>query len=1012
MAIRRRRKTLTNFLSNMERRVNTVQLRPINLLTSGQVAAIVAGGGSLDSGPETVVGLDAPNQYKRIIEGYYYSNLLTGAEPKVELYFSAGTGLAKDNTIRVEGIHQLDDNGTAVEVRVSNDYKTLSVDTPPWEDRESFNGSRHTPGEDVNNTALFNVNIGNEYSSRKSLIVSREIAFLEATTTTAKLTFTDTNYFKAGDVVYVDMPSTSPYFGLDGLFKVREAGSNFITYDFSTPLEEPINSIGGTGNRSVYAVARSATRDGATWINTSTDPDTIYAWKDIRWITYSTGDVTKDEIAPGPVTELAATSENDTPDGNAVGLSRVTLTWEAPENSADGNPIDDLVGYTIWWRQFATQEWQKADITGADTTFSMSGFQQGSAAYFRVFARDASSNRSTGVDITHTTGRSNPTIAKPKPPTVTTYLGTIKVSYDDLTALGNVQSGTAKEVQVYFSTVSDFDISAQGAYYGKFAAGNNSYIIIPGTELVHNTDYYFKINIRDIYGNVTEASDQVSIRAELEDIVTYNMLEVGSLFGQSITGLQIQTNDNPAVNGGIILNKDQLIAYSPPDNVGGSAAQTFRIDAATGAVSIGEYLGKEEAAGVYLGQSDASTTYSTKVEAQGIELKATNAQSSATGAQGTANTAITRINAGDITITRSGAVEAINEIADPGNTTTINGGVIKTNTLSALTIKAGSLRSDVVYTGTLNASQITAGSISADRISSTSLNASNLTSGTIASGRITTDSISAAKVNATNINAGTLTSRTVQTAGSGRRIVLDPNTNRVVLYEDTGAASGFIDAIGGGNSRGVQISAGTGARVYVSQVGTTISGSAAAFMNLNNTGDFVVWNKQFGLNGTATIRSLGVNSKAYVFANASGVMTASTSTSGVSDARVKTEVSDSDLGLNFISELKPVKFKWVDGENSEEIHRTKYQYGLLAQDVKESLKKDGVYEDTAIVQTESDIDSYKKDYPDIADQLEKDPILSLDYIQLTPILIKAVQEMSSKIDSLESEIERLKNRDK
>jgi hypothetical protein len=803
----------------MERRVNTVQLRPINLLTSGQVAAIVAGGGSLDSGPETVVGINAPNQYRRIVEGYYYSNLLTGTEPKVELYFSAATGLAKDNTIRVEGIHQLDDNGTAVEIRVSNDYKTLSVSTPPWEERESFNGSRHTPGEEVSNAALFNVDVGNEYSSRKSLIVSREIAFLEATTTTAKLTFTGTNYFKAGDVVYVDMPSTSPYFGIDGLFKVKEVGSNFITYDFSTELDEPINSIGGTGNRSVYAVARSATRDGATWINTSTDPDTIFAWKDIRWITYSTGDVTKDEIAPGPVTELAATSENDTPDGNAVGLSRVTLTWEAPENSADGTPIDDLVGYTIWWRQFATQEWQKADITGADTTFSMSGFQQGSAAYFRVFARDASSNRSTGVDITHTTGRSNPTIARPKAPTVTTYLGTIKVSYDDLTALGNVQSGTAKEVQVYYSTVSDFDISAQGAYYGKFAAGNNSYIIIPGTELVHNTDYYFKINIRDIYGNVTEASDQVSIRAELEDIVTYDMLEVGSLFGQSITGLQIQTNDNPAVNGGIILNKDQLIAYSPPDNVGGSAAQTFRIDAATGAVSIGEYLGKEEAAGIYLGQSDASTTYSTKVEAQGIELKATNAQSSATGAQGTANTAITRINAGDITITKSGAVAAINEGVDPGNTTTISGGTIKTNTIDAQAISTGTFRSGVVYAGTINADQINAGSISADRLTSTSLNASNLTSGSIAAARISTTAL-----NADNITSGTVTGRTLQTAASGSRISISATDRAVNLFD---GGNNFVGRLRPLNSGFQMVSADGRSTVSVGNGITDIRGGTA-----------------------------------------------------------------------------------------------------------------------------------------------------------------------------------------
>ena len=980
MAIRRRRKTLTNFLSNMERRVNTVQLRPINLLTSGQVAAIAAGGGSIDTGPDTIVSLNAPNQYKRIIEGYYYSNLLTGAEPRIELYFSADTGLDTDKTIRVEGIHQLDDGGTAVEVRVSGDYKTLSVDTPPWEERESFSGSRHTPGEDVTNTALFNVDFGNEYSSRKSLIVSREIAFLEATTTTAKITFNSTNYFKAGDVVYVDMPSTSPYFGLDGLFKVREAGSNFITYDFSTALEEPLNSVGAVGSRSVYAVARSATRDGATWINTSTDPDTIFAWKDIRWITYSTGDVTKDEIAPGPVTELEATSENDTPDGNAIGLSRVTLTWEAPENSADDTPIDDLVGYTIWWRQFATQEWQKADITGGDTTFSMSGFQQGSAAYFRVFARDASGNRSTAAEITHTTGRSTPTIARPGPPVVETYLGTIKVSYDDLTALGNVQSGTAKEIQVYFSTVSDFDIAAPGAYYGKFAAGNRSFIIIPGNELVHNTDYYFKINVRDIYGNVTEPSSQVSIRAELEDIVTFDMLEVGSLDGQTITGLQIQTNDNPGVNGGIILTKQQLVAYSPPDNVGGSAAQTFRIDAATGAVSIGEYLGKQEAAGLYLGQSDAATTYSTKIEANAIELKATNAAQSAADAQETADESITRIEAGNITITKAGAVAALNQGVDPGNTTTINGGLIKTNTIDAQAISTGTLRSGVVYAGEINADKITSGSISADRLTTTSLNANNITAGTIAAGRITTDSISAAKINATNIESGTLTGRVVRTASSGKRVQLDNSTNSIQFWNSRNQKVGQID---GTTSAGDVLEVrGPGTPGFtVGAASTLFSGSI-----LTNTAGGLSGNiNAAGRVGQQVFSSLGTTTSA-VHRGPSAV--GGYFGPAASDERLKKDIVELQNSLDLINNLRPVKFRFKSEEDGP------VSYGLIAQEVQPFFDNN---------------DNVVNSYPVGENDEDQEEYLSIEYEALIAPLIGAIKELTQKNLELEARLADLEN---
>jgi hypothetical protein len=990
----------------MERRVNSVQLRSINLLTSGQVAAIVAGDGSLDPGPDSIAGLSAPNQYKRITEGYYYSNRLTGGSPKVELYFSAATGLAADKTIRISGIHQLDDSGTAVEFRVSDDYKTLLVDTPPWEERESFNNSRHTPDENVSNTALFDVTFGNEYSSRKSLIVSREITFSEATTTTAKLTFNSTNYFKAGDVVYVDVPSTSPFFGLDGLFRVKEAGSNYITYDFSTELEEPINSIGVLGNRSVYAVARSATRDGATWINTSTNPDTVFVWSDIRWVTYR-GDVT-DEVAPGPVTNLEATSENDTPDGNAIGLSRVTLTWSAPDINSDDTPIDDLVGYTIWWRQYATQEWQKTDITGADTTFSVGGFEQGSAAYFRVFARDASSNRSTGVDITHTTGRSTPVIGRPGPPVVETYLGTIKVSYDDLTALGNVQSGTAKEVQVYFSTVDDFDIESPGAYYGKFAAGNKSFIIIPGNELVHDTDYYFKINVRDIYGNVTLPSAQVSVRAQLEDIVTFNMLEVGSLDGQTITGLQIQTNENPGVNGGIILTKQQLIAYAPPGGVGGSASQTFRIDAATGAVSIGEYLGKQEAAGVYLGKSDASTTYSTKVEAGAIELKATNAAQSAADAQSTADESITRIEAGNITITKAGAVGALNEGVDPGNTTTINGGLIKTNTIDAQTIKAGTLRSGVIYAGDIDATNIKTGTLSADRITTTSLNADNLKSGTINADRIKTESLSAAKINADNINAGTLQGRTVQTASSGRRTRMNSSTNSFDVINSSNEVTGtFSSSVSNGNgvriaSDTVSIVSGTnvifmflggGSSIQFSAGGTTqFSVPSVAFTSLGQNTSATTYNVVHSRNDTGfdqgklnriQLSGTGIRN---VNVGASGLLTIS-----ASDERLKENIEPLTLGLNIIEKLEPKKFEFKENPGTLE-------YGLIAQEVRDTLTSLGITDNTNLVFEDESEENLAK-----LPEGETGPVLGVEYMKLIPILINSVKELQARVELLEKD---------
>ena len=139
MAIRRRRKTLTNLLSTMERRVTKVELRPINLLTTAQVAGATAGEDeTLDPGPDSVVSLNAPNQYKAIVDGYFYSSNVTGGKPLVELYFESDPELEVDKTIRISGVNKLRHNSTAVDFDISKDYKTIAIDTPPYTGRKGF----------------------------------------------------------------------------------------------------------------------------------------------------------------------------------------------------------------------------------------------------------------------------------------------------------------------------------------------------------------------------------------------------------------------------------------------------------------------------------------------------------------------------------------------------------------------------------------------------------------------------------------------------------------------------------------------------------------------------------------------------------------------------------------------------------------------------------------------------------------------------------------------------------
>ena len=46
---------------------------------------------------------------------------------------------------------------------------------------------------------------------------------------------------------------------------------------------------------------------------------------------------------------------------------------------------------------------------------------------------------------------------------------------------------------------------------------------------------------------------------------------------------------------------------------------------------------------------------------------------------------------------------------------------------------------------------------------------------------------------------------------------------------------------------------------------------------------------------------------------------------------VKTEIVDSNLGREFIKNLRPIKFKWTNGK--------RFHYGLSAQEVKDALIK-------------------------------------------------------------------------
>ena len=101
-----------------------------------------------------------------------------------------------------------------------------------------------------------------------------------------------------------------------------------------------------------------------------------------------------------------------------------------------------------------------------------------------------------------------------------------------------------------------------------------------------------------------------------------------------------------------------------------------------------------------------------------------------------------------------------------------------------------------------------------------------------------------------------------------------------------------------------------------------------------------------------------------------------------SDRNLKNNIIESDLGLSFINKLKPVSYKW----NAESLG-TKTHYGLIAQDVEEVITNEG--------KTLNDFGAVDK--PDGND-------MSLAYNEFLSPLIKAVQELSTEVETLKTKV--------
>ena len=159
---------------------------------------------------------------------------------------------------------------------------------------------------------------------------------------------------------------------------------------------------------------------------------------------------------------------------------------------------------------------------------------------------------------------------------------------------------------------------------------------------------------------------------------------------------------------------------------------------------------------------------------------------------------------------------------------------------------------------------------------------------------------------------------------------------------------------------------------------------------------------------------LSVSTFQTMFSGVSGISASTISSNwNLSDKYLKENVVDLDDGLGIIQQLSPKKFTWRDStfrvehreidfdDDGNEILGDKVpNYGLIAQDAAKivpELVVSNVYNAT---------EQFEDEHGEITSEVV--PYMGFDYLQMVPILIKAIQEQQEIIESQRKDIDELK----
>lgn len=683
------------------------------------------------------------------------------------------------------------------------------------------------------------------------------------------------------------------------------------------------------------------------WIRVDTR-DQDYHKKSVVYGPFKATDpIVVDTTGPANVTSVTTDSGIDT--SGYLGFNAyATVSWPAVTG---GN----IRGYRIRFTNDNGATYSYVDSPGTGTTYKLAGLAIGSTYKIAVATYDEYNNTSSSYI-------SGPDVTVTGTPSVANYITAGPFQFG--VGVGGVNTNKG----LYFDASNYWYINASNSARLKVGGSTSNYILWDGTKFTIDGD----ISARGgtFSGNIFMSTTGASIYNGTIDSATGNL--TGNGFALNATGLKVAngtksvtisaTDGTITANGGIIagwtlgdttLSKNNVILDSSGKiQVGSTAATSVYVQLAAGTNPAKNYV-------LWAGNNTPDANAKFRVAADGTLY----AVGAVFGAGSSISGYATSSELSAVNNTAVAASSAAQTAATDANTAKVSAAAAKAIADAAL--PSTSFNRDAIV-NSINSTTTT-----------TTINGGKITTGTISANAVVADFISTFSLNADKITTGTLTGRDIDISN-------DTSSNRFkTSYSRSTGPNGY----GPYSVLGIN---------GIAMVSVQTSGVVSHwYPYINSESDLGV-----------------VSPNTYIWRN----VRATNGTIVTSDARTKTDIANTDLGLEFINLLRPVKYRRYyepqvpilneEGQpildesgnrlvdESKNYYGSRHHYGFIAQEVKQALDQVGVGDNFSGWA--------------LADSSNPDSQQSLSYDKFIAPMTRAIQELSSMVESLQAEVNTLK----